>query len=164
MNIETSLIGESALVSVAVLTFASVAVFTDVRSRKIPNWLTVSSFAFALVAHSILGGWGGLMSSLCGFATGFGILLTLFLIGGGGGGDVKLMGAVGAWVGGWPTLLIFVASAVFVILIMVGVVIKHGPQAKTKSNESIMKLKLPYAVPVGLALMLVLIFDSMATL
>ncbi len=163
MNIETSLIGASLLVPVAVLTFASAAVFTDVKSRKIPNWLTVSSFVAALVVHSITGGWGGLLSSLCGFATGFAILLTLFLIGGGGGGDVKLMGAVGAWVGVWPTLLIFVSSAVFVILIMVGVVLRHGPTAKTSAEESIMKLTLPYAVPVGLALVLVLIIDSMGS-
>ncbi len=83
------------LVAVFVLT----AAFTDLSARRIPNWLTVSSLAVALLFHTITGGWAGLGFALGGFATGFSILLVLWLIGGGGGGDVKLMGALGGWMG-----------------------------------------------------------------
>lgn len=157
MTIESSLVDASTWVPILVLGFVAIAVFTDLRSQIIPNWLTVSAFAGALVFHLAVGGWIGLASSVCGFATGFGTLLVLFLIGGGGGGDVKLMGAVGAWIGVWPTLLVFVGSAVFVILIMIGVLIKRGSSSKSAPNESVMRKRLPYAVPLALSLVSILL-------
>ena len=78
-----------------VLAIVGVAVPVDLKTRRIPNGLTVPAFVCGVVFHVIRGGWAGLGFSLGGFATGFGILLVLWLIGGGGGGDVKLMG--GHW-------------------------------------------------------------------
>ncbi len=157
MIIESSLVDESIWVPILVLGFVAIAVFTDLRSQRIPNWLTVSAFAGALVFHLAVAGWTGLASSFCGFATGFVTLLVLFLIGGGGGGDVKLMGAVGAWIGAWPTLLVFVGSAVFVILIMIGMLIKRGAVANRSLIKPVVKQKLPYAVPVALSLVFFLL-------
>lgn len=108
-----------AIVPLAVIALTSLAVFTDLRNRRIPNWLTVSAFGLGLAFHLFAGGWSGLLQSLGGFATGFGLLLVLWLIGGGGGGDVKLMGAIGAWVGPTLTLIIFIASTVCAVLCVV---------------------------------------------
>ena len=75
------------------------AAIEDLRSRRIPNWLTFS-LVLSSIAQSFMS--GHLVSpsmSLLGFAVGFGIPLILFLIGALGGGDVKLLAAFGAWLG-----------------------------------------------------------------
>lgn len=100
----------SLLFVAAVTCFTIAAAASDLRTRRLPNWLTVSAFVAALAAHTAINGLAGLGFSLLGFATGFGILLILWLIGGGGGGDVKLMGALGAWLGASLTLRVFFIS------------------------------------------------------
>lgn len=105
---------------VAVAAFVTTALVTDVRTLKIPNWLTVSAFAAGLVFHAATQeGWNRLTFALGGFAVGFGIMLLLWLIGGSGAGDVKLMGALGAWIGAKPTLIVFLFTGVLA-LAMVG--------------------------------------------
>ena len=64
---------------IAVMLFMLLALVTDLKDRRLPNWLTVSSAALGLVYHLATGGWDGLLFSLGGFATGFGLLLLLWL-------------------------------------------------------------------------------------
>lgn len=97
--------------------FALVAAVIDFRTRKIPNWLTVPLFFAGLVFQTVVGGWWGLLHGLAGFGVGFGVLFVMWAIGGGGGGDVKFMGAAGAWLGWYHTLWVFVLSALFQVLI-----------------------------------------------
>ena len=149
---------------IGVAAFVSIAVFIDVRSRRIPNWLTVSAFVLGLLFNIAVGGLPGLWLSLGGFAVGFGTLLILWLIGGGGGGDVKLMGAVGSWVGAVPTLMIFLGSALFAVVCTVGMMSwqhvggsKNEKEIATEigssgpSNNNSLKKYIPYAVPVAMA-------------
>jgi prepilin peptidase CpaA len=96
----------------AVAAFTTAAAISDWRTRRLPNRLTVPAFAAAVLMHTAVNGLAGLGFSLAGSVTGFGILLVLWLIGGGGGGDVKLMGALGAWLGATFILHVFVLSAV----------------------------------------------------
>ncbi len=100
----------------AVVAFTLTAMVSDLRTRTLPNWLTVSGFVVAILFHLITSGLSGLGFAMGGFAVGFGILLVLWLIGGGGGGDVKLMGAVGAWLGPQLTLVVFLLSTLFALL------------------------------------------------
>jgi prepilin peptidase CpaA len=104
--------------------FTIVAAVWDLRYRRIPNWLTVPMLALGLVFHAIVGGWAGtegglvesgLKSALLGFFVGFGTLFALWLVGGGGGGDVKLMGALAVWLGYPMVLLVLICSTVFVL-------------------------------------------------
>jgi len=85
----------------------AVAVVTDLRSRRIPNWLVIP-FLIAGVLVSPWrhdwwgiheGFWQGLGQSCSGVALGFLIFGIGFWMGGMGGGDVKLAAAIGAWVG-----------------------------------------------------------------
>ncbi len=107
---ETMMSSLNMLFVAAVTAFTTTAAISDWRTRRLPNWLTVGGLAAALLMHGVVNGFGGLAFALCGFATGFGFLLVLWLIGGGGGGDVKLMGALGAWLGAGLTLHVLIVS------------------------------------------------------
>jgi prepilin peptidase CpaA len=76
-----------------------IAAACDIRSHKIPNWLTIPSFLVAVSYHATCGGVAGLIFSLQGVALGMGIFSIPYLMGGMGAGDVKLMGVVGAFLG-----------------------------------------------------------------
>lgn len=67
----------------------------DVRTRRIPNWLTGSSVVAGLVLHLVLGGWRSLASAVAGGLLAGATFLLFYLAGGMGAGDVKLITAVG---------------------------------------------------------------------
>lgn len=104
------------------------AAITDIRSGKILNMVTYPAIVVGLVGHTLVGGifggdgiFGGekaigLAGSAAGFAVGFVPLLVAWMAGGIGGGDAKLMGAVGALTG-WS----FTLSAMFYGLLVVAV-------------------------------------------
>jgi prepilin peptidase CpaA len=81
------------------------AIGTDLRSSRIPNWLTFSTLGFALVVHSWLGGYPGAIFSLEGLGAGLGLFVIPYVSKGIGAGDVKLMAAIGAIVGPYGALL-----------------------------------------------------------
>ena len=76
------------------------AAVTDVRFLKIYNWLTLPAFATGLLWQLAMHGLDGLFDGLIGALIAFAVLLIPFMIGAMGAGDVKLMSALGAWVGG----------------------------------------------------------------
>jgi prepilin peptidase CpaA len=90
---------------IVVLGVVLTAAVIDVRTHRIPNILTFGSAAVALVYHAWTGGPHGLGASAGGWAIGVDLFLPLFLLRGMGGGDVKLLGAVGAWLG--PTGVLY---------------------------------------------------------
>ena len=166
----------------AVAGFTTAAAISDLRTRRLPNWLTVPAFAAAVLLHTLVNGLSGLGFSLLGFATGFGILLVLWLIGGSGGGDVKLMGALGAWLGVSLTFGVFLLSALLaavatVVLALAGMLSRgfgnvhrrllapgsaSRPTSRSASGEEARRRRkqerrlMPYAVPVALGTWLVL--------
>jgi len=79
--------------------FSLTAGITDLRSRRIPNWLTYPAIPCAVILHSMAGGWHGAKLSLLGTALGLGLLLPFVLIRSLGGGDWKLVGGLGAFFG-----------------------------------------------------------------
>ena len=92
------------VLSLAALVAVTVAVVTDLRSRRIPNWLTGGALALGLLGGFWLGGPSGGLSALGGAALGLLILLPFYAVRGMGAGDVKLLAAVGALLG-YQTLL-----------------------------------------------------------
>lgn len=84
---------------VAALIVASIGAATDYRSRRIPNWLTDAGLLSGLLLHLLLGGWRDLGSAFLGGIVSGLIFLVFYLAGGMGGGDVKLIAAVGCLAG-----------------------------------------------------------------
>lgn len=74
------------------------AAYTELTARKIPNWMTLTGAGAGLLLGYLPGGIS-LLESVMGLVVGFGFLLLFYFYGGMGGGDVKLMGAVGALLG-----------------------------------------------------------------
>lgn len=92
---------------IIVVGVALVAVAWDVATRRIPNALTLGAAFAALVVHACLGGWSGAGMAAAGWAAGVALFFPVFALGGMGAGDVKLLGALGAWLG--PVAAVWVA-------------------------------------------------------
>ena len=88
------------------------ATYTDLRSRRIPNWLVFPFLVGGVSVSCWLSGWHGLGRSLAGMALGALIYGFLFWMGGMGAGDVKLCAAIGAWIGPKQLLIALVLTSV----------------------------------------------------
>jgi len=75
------------------------AALWDVRSRRIPNALTGSLLLSGIAWNVWFGGLPGMADSLLGCFVAALPFVILFLYAGGGAGDAKMMGAIGAWLG-----------------------------------------------------------------
>lgn len=75
------------------------AIVDDLKRRQISNWISGSAFAAGLALQTMQGGWRGAGSALLGTITGAGVFLIFYLLGGMGGGDIKLMAGFGAVLG-----------------------------------------------------------------
>ena len=93
-------------VQIVLVIFVIAAAYSDLRTRRIPNWLTVSGAALGFLLQLWYGGLHGAASSLTGAGFGLAIFIPLYVLGGMGAGDVKLFSAVGALTG--PRILIVV--------------------------------------------------------
>ncbi len=162
------------LILAGAVLLAVIAGWTDLRSRRIPNWLTVSALAVGVAANTILSGWGGLKTSLLGALVGLALLLPFVLLRSLGAGDWKLAGALGAFAG--PSLLldllmasIFVAGVMALALvvykgrvrqtlrnighILVSLVTFRLPESRV-SLDNPDSLKIPYGVALALTVVL----------
>jgi len=95
--------------TVAVL---SVATFTDLRSRRVPNWLVLPFLVAGVAISCRLHGWHGLEQSSAGIALGALLMGFFYWMGGMGMGDVKLCAAIGAWIGPAQLLVALVVMGI----------------------------------------------------
>jgi prepilin peptidase CpaA len=105
------------LADVTLTAIVCAAAWYDLTTHRIPNWLTVSGLALALLLR-FLG--GSLGVGLQGSAVAFGISFVLYLLRAVGAGDVKLLAAVGAFFGSTDVAgalaVIAIAGAGFALL------------------------------------------------
>lgn len=100
-------------VAIALAAVLAVAVAADLRARRIPNLLTLPACLGFLALRLALSGPDGLLSGLAGLGLGLGLMLPAYGLGVMGGGDVKLMAAVGAALGPVGVLWSFLFTSVF---------------------------------------------------
>lgn len=98
---------------IAVSLLLAAACWTDIRTLRIPNALSVSFAVMGMGYQLMNDGLGGLRDALLGAAAGMLPLYILFLMKGMGGGDVKWFGAYGTWMGAAPTLQLMLYAIVF---------------------------------------------------
>ncbi|MCM0612000.1 prepilin peptidase [Marinobacter sediminum] len=95
------------------------AVVSDLRYRRIPNLLVFPAWALALVLGVVVNGVTGGLDALTGMGSALLVGLPFWLVGWIGGGDVKLVAAIGALVGPelvWPILAAIGISGLFLAL------------------------------------------------
>jgi prepilin peptidase CpaA len=98
----------------------------DLRTYRIPNYLTLGAALTGLIFQTALFGWGGLVTGLLGLLLGFSLLIPVYALGGLGAGDVKALAALGAWLGPWLTLMLFCYMAIAGGLMALAVLIYKG--------------------------------------
>jgi prepilin peptidase CpaA len=104
----------------------ALACISDLRTRRIPNLLTFSAAASALVFHLLTGGWSAAGWSIAGCILGALLFFPMFALRGMGAGDVKLLAAVGAWLGPSQVLIAALATSLAGGVIALAVALGHG--------------------------------------
>jgi prepilin peptidase CpaA len=178
---------------IALMSFTLATAYTDTFQWKIPNKLTLPFFGLGLIYQIVFWGFGpwnglmethGLLDGLMGFGLGFGLYFCLWIVAGGGGGDVKLMGALGAWLGFKLTFWLIIASLMMVVIDGIVVtlyrVLTHGMKrfqkqylatgktdkkgkpvfVKETAAEKQKRRMLPFAIPVAMAVWMVMLTNA----
>jgi len=113
---------------------AAIAGIADLRSRRIPNWLTVSGLLVGIAVHMFFQGWTGVKTSLLGVVLGLGLLLPFVLLRSLGAGDWKLAGALGAFAGPSRLMDLLIGSIFVAGLMAAALVIYKGRVRETVRN------------------------------
>ena len=157
--------------------FFLVVLYMDIRWRKIPNWLTVPAALLGISYHIAAGGLPGGFFSLTGLLVGLAVLLMPFLLGGTGGGDLKLLGATGCWLGAWGVFNLFLYGALTGGLISLVLIAKKGTVIDLKNiyydiisfiyktenrTESVKSNYFPYSIPLAVGWVIYLVLGPVA--
>jgi prepilin peptidase CpaA len=156
------------IVSAVFTALVLAAAWSDLRSRRIPNALTVSGLAAALLLRGIAGP-EALIEGLIGVLLALVVTLPFLMLGVIGGGDVKLLMAIAGFMG--PRHFLWAAAIIAIIGGMVGVVdagrrgvllpvlyncgeiMKHwatfGRRGANRSFASVGALTIPYGVAIA---------------
>ncbi len=106
-----------AMIDLFLVALILAALAFDLKYQRIPNKLTLPTILIGLFYGSFQFGLEGFIGNLQGLLLGIGVFLIPFMFGGMGGGDLKLMGAIGALKG-----LAFVLEAALFTAIWGGVI------------------------------------------
>ncbi len=100
-------VSNESILAIMVGVLVLLAMYSDLRWRRIPNCLTLPAIALGFCLNFLGNSWNGLIFAFSGLLVGMGLLMLPYLLGGMGGGDVKLMGALGAMLGSYAALNVF---------------------------------------------------------
>jgi prepilin peptidase CpaA len=130
----------------ALLAWAAIA---DWRTRLIRNWLTVSLMLGGLMqsfgpAATVTPG-----DAMLGWLVGFGLLFFPFAVGAIGGGDVKLLAGIGAWVGPLAVFQIFCAEAVLGLMVVMAQAAAAGKLRMLFRNSAVLAVNLAHVGNLG---------------
>jgi prepilin peptidase CpaA len=115
-------------------TLLALACVSDLRTRRIPNVLTLSAAGGAVLFHAVTGGWSAVGWSLAGLFVGALLFFPMFALRGMGAGDVKLLAALGAWLGPGQVAVVALATSLAGGAIAFVVAFAHGYLRKALRN------------------------------
>jgi prepilin peptidase CpaA len=140
------------------------AMVDDLARRHIANWIPAAALAGGLGWQIGREGWHGVLTALGGAALGFCVFLIFYLMGGMGGGDIKLMAGFGALLGAGLVLQAALWAAGIGGLLAVaalawqGIAKKFGqPGVAVTPEETERKASIPYAPAITLGVWLALV-------
>jgi prepilin peptidase CpaA len=138
------------LLTLAPLLLALVgAAAIDWRTRRIPNWLTfpliLSGLAQSLTAARTVSP----TASALGLLLAGGLAFLMFALGAMGGGDVKLLAAIGAWVGPWAGLEVFAGSALVGMVMVLAQAAAHRRLPQLFKNSAVIAVNLAHVNRLG---------------
>ncbi|WP_370279038.1 prepilin peptidase [Pontibacterium sp.] len=163
------------LSSLLLLTALVIAVISDLRRHRIPNWLTFWTLLGGLMLQFAFIGYDGLLSGLAGAGMGLVLLIPFYLLGGMGAGDVKMMAAVGTLLGYQSVMLaaafsICLAGAYAIFLVTykgewTQLLQRYSVSLKTKSYvapdaNSVTNRRFPFALAIAGGTVAVLMMES----
>jgi prepilin peptidase CpaA len=125
------------------------AAVEDVLSRRIRNALAFSLLAAGLVQSFLPYHTVTPWSSVTGLLAGGGVVFLLFALGGMGGGDVKLMAAVGAWIGPSAVINVFLVSAVFGLVVVLAQAVWQGRLKVLARNSAVLAINIAHVGELG---------------
>jgi prepilin peptidase CpaA len=133
---------ETMAVYAPMLALVATAAVTDVRARRIPNWLTLtvalSGLAQSVTPFAVISP----TRSILGLLSGFAITFLLYMVGGRGGGDVKLTAGIGAWLGPWPVLIVLAVAALVSLVLAVALSAMRGRLGELFQSTGVMLIGL----------------------
>ena len=146
------------LVILAII-FGVLASGEDLWRRRVSNPIAVGAFLSGLVANTVLDGLRGAGGALAGSLMGFVVFLAFYLLGGMGGGDVKLMAGFGAILGGWwLTFMAAILAALIGGLMALGYLlvklVRRWVRPPDVTSGSGFKDSIPYAPAISLGVVL----------
>ncbi len=115
----------------SLLAMLAVAIYFDIRTERIPNWLIAAGTVVALTLHAVSSGTSGLLTSVGGLSIAMVILLPFYIAGVMGAGDVKLMAAVGAFTGVHLALLAVGFAVGVGVLEAIAILVLRGSAGQT---------------------------------
>lgn len=119
--------------TVSIVALAVLAAWWDIRTRRIPNALTLTGFVVALGLRA-LGGFDEVTAGLLGALVAFGVSVPLFVVRGLGAGDVKLLTACGAFLGPGRLLNALLITAIVGGLMALIAILRRGALVQTLRN------------------------------
>ncbi|MBV6432516.1 MAG: hypothetical protein IANPNBLG_02658 [Bryobacteraceae bacterium] len=122
-----------------------IASIEDLWRRNISNWIPACALAAGFAWQFSQRGWSGLGSAAAGAAAGFAVFLVFYLLGGMGGGDVKLMAGFGAVIGVGRLLEAAVWTAIIGALLAVAVIAVHALRKFANKEHKGPPAAIPYA-------------------
>jgi prepilin peptidase CpaA len=164
---------DQAVVDVVLVVFVLAAAWRDFTTQRIPNTITIAGLAAALILRAPLGG-DVFVEGLAGMAFAFGAGAVLYALGGVGGGDVKLLAGVGAFLGSGEVVGALSYSAILGAVFALLTVIRRGllplllmntldlvkswrslgQGGQARRLDSPAALTVPYGVPIGVGTLL----------
>jgi prepilin peptidase CpaA len=146
--------------TIVLLSLLGAAVWTDQRSHRIPNVLVLAVLASGLILQAAAHGLSGIGVAMAGIVTGFGVFLVPYLMKGMAAGDVKLLAAIGAYLGPLPVLLAGGIATVAAATIAGSLIAYQRYQGTSMTVEQMLTHRFPFAAAIAIGVGCVLILKG----